>query len=113
MRTPAPAARIVRAPARLLAIFVIGVIRAYQVTIGRLLPDRCRFYPSCSSYAISAIKLNGPIIGAGQAVWRLLRCGPWTAGGIEEPRPRAGARAACNDHYTRQDLEGTMMGSHG
>jgi uncharacterized protein len=66
---------------------LVGLIRLYQLTLGRLLPPRCRFHPSCSQYAIDAIKTNGPVLGLGQAAWRLARCGPWTRGGIEDVKP--------------------------
>lgn len=72
---------------RFLAWPLIGLVRLYQVTLGRMLAPRCRFYPSCSNYAIEALKVNGLVIGLGQAIWRLLRCGPWTDGGFDEPRP--------------------------
>ncbi|MBI4728213.1 MAG: membrane protein insertion efficiency factor YidD [Acidobacteria bacterium] len=64
---------------------LIAILRLYQLSIGRTLGQRCRFYPSCSSYAIGAIRLNGPLLGSGQAMWRLVRCGPWTAGGVDDP----------------------------
>jgi putative membrane protein insertion efficiency factor len=81
---------IVRAP----ALLAVGLIRLYQVSLGRLLPARCRFHPSCSAYAIEAIDARGLIRGGGAALWRLARCGPWTAGGLDPvgaPRHRRGA----------------------
>lgn len=72
------------------------VVRLYQLTLGRLMPPRCRFHPSCSQYAIDAFRTNGLVIGGAQAFWRLLRCGPWSAGGLDPARPigrRAEARA--------------------
>lgn len=63
----------------------VGLVRLYQMTLGAIMPNRCRFSPSCSGYAVESLKLNGLIIGGGQAIWRLLRCGPWTAGGFDEP----------------------------
>jgi uncharacterized protein len=59
------------------------LVRGYQLTLGKYLPSRCRFYPSCSEYAVEAFRTNGLIIGGFQATWRLLRCGPWTAGGFD------------------------------
>lgn len=76
---PAPS-RIVSAPLRLLGAVLALPVRLYQVTVGRLMPDSCRFTPSCSSYTIEALRVNGPF-GLIQAVWRVLRCAPWSAGG--------------------------------
>lgn len=66
---------------------LIGIVRLYQMSVGRLLGGRCRFYPTCSNYAIAAIRVNGPVVGLAQAGWRLLRCGPWTRGGVDHPAP--------------------------
>lgn len=62
--------------------------RLYQWAISPLLPPSCRFTPTCSEYAIEAILTHGLIRGGWLAVWRLLRCNPWTAGGtIPSRRP--------------------------
>lgn len=66
------------------------VVRAYQFTIGKVLPPRCRFTPSCSEYAVQALRRNGLVIGLAQAVWRLMRCGPWTSGGSDPVKPITG-----------------------
>ena len=60
-------------------------IRVYQYLISPLLGPRCRFYPSCSDYAISAIKQHG-IKGFWYGFLRLLRCHPWSKGG-HDPVP--------------------------
>jgi putative membrane protein insertion efficiency factor len=83
-------ARFARAPGRA----VILLIRLYQRTVGRLVSPRCRFHPSCSEYAVQAIELHGLVRGAPRAAWRLLRCGPWTAGGIDPVRPPGHVEAA-------------------
>ena len=46
---------------------------------------RCRFQPTCSHYAESVIRQHGALVGVGRSVWQLLRCGPWTAAGTEDP----------------------------
>ena len=69
-------------PARLV---LLGMIGMYRVSIGRLAGGRCRFHPSCSAYAYEAIRELGAVRGTGLAVWRVLRCGPWTAGGVDHP----------------------------
>jgi uncharacterized protein len=73
--------------ARMLARLVI----AYRRWISPALPARCRFYPSCSAYALEAIARHGAIRGAVLAVRRLLRCHPFHPGGYD-PVPEPGAR---------------------
>ena len=79
---------------RLLVVLLTAPIRAYQLVVSPLLGPRCRFYPSCSSYAIEAVRTRGPARGTALALWRLLRCHPWNPGGIDPvPPPRPAARA--------------------
>jgi uncharacterized protein len=73
--------------ARMLARAVI----AYRRWIGPALPARCRFYPSCSAYALEAVARHGAFRGAVLAGWRLLRCHPFHPGGYD-PVPEPGAR---------------------
>jgi len=61
-------------------------IRAYQVGISPLLGRRCRYHPTCSAYAIEAIREFGAARGVVLAAWRLLRCNPFTKGGVDYPR---------------------------
>ncbi|MUH45987.1 MAG: membrane protein insertion efficiency factor YidD [Actinobacteria bacterium] len=68
---------------------LIILIRVYQVTISKLLMPSCRFYPSCSQYALVAVTEHGAVKGAGLAGWRLLRCNPWNSGGLD-PVPSRG-----------------------
>jgi putative membrane protein insertion efficiency factor len=63
-------------------------IRAYQLLVSPLLGPRCRFYPSCSAYAVQALRTHGPLRGTLLAVRRLLRCHPWNPGGIDPVPPR-------------------------
>lgn len=67
---------------------LILMIRGYQRWISPLLPPNCRFYPSCSQYAVEALQEHGPVRGIGLAVWRLLRCHPWHPGGVDPVPPR-------------------------
>lgn len=65
-----------------------GAVVAYQWTLRPLIGCNCRFYPSCSHYAIEAITDHGAVRGAGMATWRILRCNPWNAGGYDPvPQP--------------------------
>jgi len=62
---------------------LIMVVRGYQVAIGPLLPPACRYYPSCSNYAIEAIEKYGAWRGAWMAVRRIGRCHPLRPGGYD------------------------------
>lgn len=82
-------------PARVLIWLVTG----YRRFISPLLGPRCRFYPSCSAYAIEALQVHGALRGVGLTIWRLLRCQPFHPGGYEPVPPRrsrstAGAKTA-------------------
>lgn len=62
---------------------LIGLIRFYQKFISPLFPPTCRFYPTCSAYAISAIEKKGVLKGSYLAVRRILRCHPFNPGGYD------------------------------
>lgn len=62
---------------------LIGLISVYRYFISLLLGNCCRFEPSCSTYAMEAIKLHGCFKGCRLAIWRVLRCHPWHPGGID------------------------------
>jgi putative membrane protein insertion efficiency factor len=75
---------------------LVGIITAYQRLISPYLGPRCRFTPSCSEYAREAILVRGPLFGIALAVFRLLRCQPFCAGGYDPvPLPRADRAAAA------------------
>ena len=62
---------------------IIIIIKAYKRYISPILPDSCRFYPSCSQYAIDAIQKHGFMRGAVIASYRILRCNPFNKGGYD------------------------------
>jgi len=62
---------------------LIAFIRVYQYTLSPMLGQRCKYYPSCSNYAIDALREYGAIRGTGMAAWRLLRCNPFSNGGYD------------------------------
>ena len=62
---------------------LIQPIRFYQRFISPYTPPTCRFTPSCSQYAIEAIRKHGPFKGLALAVWRILRCNPWGGSGYD------------------------------
>lgn len=65
------------------------LIRAYQFFISPWLAPNCRFHPTCSEYAIQAIRIWGPIKGVSLAVRRVGRCHPWSPGGDDPVPPKA------------------------
>ena len=69
---------------------LIGLIKLYQLTLGKALPQRCRFHPSCSEYAVQSLREHGLIRGGAAAGWRIVRCGPWSRGGIDPVKVRLG-----------------------
>ena len=69
---------------RFLTALLIAPIRVYQRWISPAIAPRCRYYPTCSAYAVEAIRELGPIRGLILGVWRLLRCNPFSHGGIDE-----------------------------
>lgn len=62
---------------------LVAVVRAYQLVLSPLLPASCRFTPSCSQYALEAIRTHGPARGSWLAVRRIARCHPFHAGGVD------------------------------
>lgn len=62
---------------------MLWLIKIYQYTISPLLGPRCRFYPSCSNYALEAIEMYGPFKGGWLAIKRISRCHPFNPGGID------------------------------
>lgn len=61
---------------------ILGV-RAYQVTLSPILGGSCRYYPSCSAYAIEALERHGALRGGWLAITRILRCHPFRPGGFD------------------------------
>jgi hypothetical protein len=72
-----------RATLRLIGKVLILPIRFYQKFISPLTPPTCRFTPTCSQYAIEAIRKHGPFKGLALAIWRILRCNPWGGSGYD------------------------------
>ena len=69
----------------------IGLIRVYRATLSGWLGGQCRFYPTCSHYAEEAIRQRGALKGTALAAWRVLRCNPFGAGGIDHVPGRVSA----------------------
>lgn len=79
---------LVRLPAQLAVL----LIRGYQQVISPLFPPTCRFTPTCSSYAVTAIGRFGLFVGGWMAVKRIIRCNPWHLGGYD---PVPGSDHGC------------------
>ncbi len=61
-------------------------LRLYQLLISPFVPaNTCKYHPSCSEYAVLAIRKDGVVRGSARATWRLLRCNPWSKGGVDYP----------------------------
>lgn len=66
---------------------VVALLRLYQLVVSPLYGSTCRFYPSCSQYALLSVQRHGVIRGSRLAAWRLLRCNPWNPGGVDDVPP--------------------------
>lgn len=81
-------------PAQVITWPVVRLIRLYQQWISPMRPPTCRYYPSCSAYAVTALERHGPIRGTWLALRRLFRCHPWSPGGVDHVPPAPGEPAA-------------------
>ena len=62
----------------------IGLVYAWRYTLGQLTPaGTCKFHPTCSQYAIDALRAHGLAKGSAFAAWRVVRCNPWSHGGVD------------------------------
>lgn len=75
--------RAMRAVEHAIGWVLILPIRFYQKFLSPLKPPTCRFTPTCSQYAVEAIRKYGPFKGVALAVWRILRCNPWGGSGYD------------------------------
>jgi putative membrane protein insertion efficiency factor len=73
-------------------MLLTALVRLYQWTLRPVLGTQCRFHPRCSDYALDALATHGALRGAGLAGWRILRCNPWVAGGLDPVPPCRCAR---------------------
>jgi len=72
---------------------LLSLLRAYQYALSPFLGPSCRFYPTCSNYAVEAVREHGPARGCLLAAKRLCKCHPWHPGGVD-PVPKKTADAA-------------------
>lgn len=79
---------------RLLSLPLLALLAVYRMLISPVLPQACRYHPSCSQYAQDAVRIHGPFVGPWLALRRLLRCHPWAPGGPDPVPARTGKRLA-------------------
>jgi len=78
------AATAVRVASMAPRLVLTGAIRGYQIFISPMLGPRCKYYPSCSTYGLQAVQIHGAAKGSLLAAWRVLRCNPWSYGGVDD-----------------------------
>jgi uncharacterized protein len=64
----------------------VAIIRAYRAVVSPLYGDVCRYHPSCSAYGLGSVQQRGLLVGSALTAWRILRCNPWSPGGIDDVR---------------------------
>jgi uncharacterized protein len=74
------------------ARLVIALLGFYRRWISPMFLPHCRFHPSCSAYAVEAVRVHGAVRGTGLALVRLLKCAPWHPGGLDPVPPRRPGR---------------------
>jgi putative membrane protein insertion efficiency factor len=64
--------------------FGLALVYAYRLTLGVFVaPGTCKYHPSCSQYALDALRKHGLVKGSLKSAWRLVRCNPWSEGGVD------------------------------
>ena len=82
---------------------LVWIVRGYQLAISPMLGQNCRFYPSCSHYAIEALQTHGAARGSWLAARRIGRCHPWNDGGhdpVPPPQHKKSSTAACGCNHS-------------
>lgn len=71
---------------------VLSILHGYRATISHAYGDVCKYYPSCSAYAVGAVQQHGAVKGSALAAVRIARCHPWAVGGVDDVRPHKNFR---------------------
>ena len=69
---------------RALRELCLAPLHLYRRLVSPAIPNRCKYYPTCSTYAVQAVRELGVLRGTVVAAWRLARCNPWSDGGVDE-----------------------------
>jgi putative membrane protein insertion efficiency factor len=80
------------------------LITGYQKFISPAFAPRCKYYPSCSSYALTAITTHG-LKGIGMATWRVLRCNPWSHGGVDYVKEKTDSVAKSSVEQSLESIK--------
>jgi putative membrane protein insertion efficiency factor len=86
---------------RAVRALALAPIRFYQRVISPAIPRRCKYYPTCSEYAVQAIRTYGIARGLVLAGWRLVRCNPWSHGGVDPVESQTIFRSSPRSHHAR------------
>jgi hypothetical protein len=82
---------------------LVWLLRGYQLMLSPMLGQNCRFYPTCSNYAIEALRTHGAARGSWLAMRRVCRCHPWNEGGVDlvpPPRHKHSSTTACGCNHS-------------
>jgi putative membrane protein insertion efficiency factor len=69
---------------------VILLVKGYRKAISPLYGDVCRYYPTCSAYGLEQFQQRGVLLGSVLTAWRIVRCNPWSQGGVDQVAPGPG-----------------------
>ena len=89
-------------------MLAVGLVRFYQLVISPWTASSCRYYPSCSAFAVESLRVHGALRGGWLAIRRLARCHPWTAGGVDHVPARQGSDPAAAQGPARRPGPGDM-----
>lgn len=84
---------------------IISLIKFYKKHISPHFPARCKYYPTCSRYALDAIERFGAFKGSLLALWRLLRCNPWSMGGVDFVPDKFTFRVEKYDYFEESECD--------
>ena len=84
---------------------LVLLVRGYQLFVSPLIAPRCRFYPSCSAYAVTALQRHGALRGSWLAIRRLGRCHPWNPGGVDHVPPARPSRTPSSRRPAAADAD--------
>lgn len=84
---------------------LVLLVRGYQLFVSPLIAPRCRFYPSCSAYAVTALQRHGALRGSWLAIRRLGRCHPWNPGGVDHVPPARPRHAPSTSRPAAADVD--------